>query len=65
MDLIDGMRVQNGSVKIYKLDDSKFLVVCRKYFMGIPYQVKKIVVADYEAAEDYLLKMKFEKSSIM
>ena len=61
LELIKGIRVKNGSVKIYKQTDGKYLVSIKRYFLKIKTFDKKIIVPTFEEAEDYLASAKFDK----
>ena len=56
--LIKGIRVGNKSVKVYEHDNSKFLVLTRKYFCGICISNETMIVDDYSLAEDCLRNLK-------
>jgi hypothetical protein len=59
---LEGLRVRDTSIKIFKSTDNKFLVVTKKYFLGILIREKKVIVDDYETAERYIEDLRFEKS---
>jgi hypothetical protein len=59
---LEGLRVRDTSIKIFKSTDNKFLVITKKYFLGILIREKKVIVDDYETAERYIEDLRFEKS---
>jgi len=59
---LEGLRVRNKSIKIFKSANNKFIVVIKKYFFGIPIRKEKVTVDDYETAEEYMDDLRFEKS---
>ena len=59
---LEGLRVRDTSIKILKSTDNKFLVITKKYFLGILIREKKVIVDDYETAERYIEDLRFEKS---
>ncbi len=60
-EFIKGIRVANGSVKIHKLSDGRFVVTTKKYFLGVKYSEKRKILSSMEEAEDYFVSAKFEK----
>jgi|GEM_PF-6962715 len=62
--LIKGIRVRNHSIKIYQQDDSKYLILLKRYFMGICVSRKQFIVDDYYTAEDYLRNFKVNPDAL-
>lgn len=60
-DFYKGIRVTNGSIKAYKMNNGQYQVVISKYFWGVKYSIKRIVVDSIEDVEDYFVHAKFEK----
>jgi hypothetical protein len=52
-DLIKGLRFGNTSIKIYRYNSERFLVVKKKYFFNRLFSVKRIIFEDKETAEDF------------
>jgi len=61
-DFLEGLRVKNKSIKIFKTDGNKFIIVVKKYFLGITIREEKIIVDDYDIAEEYMEDLRFEKN---
>lgn len=60
--LIKGIRIGNSSVKIFQNSSEKYLVVIKKYKLGIHYSTEEFIVEDYFIAEDYINRLKFENN---
>ena len=61
-DFLEGLRVKNKSVKVFKTTGNKFVIVVKKYLWGIPIREEKIIVDNYEIAEEYMEDLRFEKN---
>jgi hypothetical protein len=57
---VKGLRVGNTSLKIYECSDKNYLVVRRRYFMGIPISSECMVMDNFESAEDLIRELKFD-----
>jgi hypothetical protein len=57
---VKGLRAGNISVKIYKSKDNRYVVVRRRYFLGVLIHKKYCLVDDYESAEDIIRELKFD-----
>jgi len=60
-EFVKGIRVANGSIKIHKLSDGRFLVTIKRYFHGIKYSEKRKILSSMDEAEDYFVSAKFER----
>jgi hypothetical protein len=57
---VKGLRVANTSLKIYECSNKNYLVVRRRYFMGIPISSECMVMDNYEGAEDLIRELKYD-----
>jgi hypothetical protein len=60
--LIKGVRIGNCSVKIFQNSSLKYLVIIKRYKLGINYSTEEFIVEDYFIAEDYLNNLKLENN---
>lgn len=60
--LIKGVRIGNCSVKIFQNSSLQYLVIIKKYKLGINYFTEEFIVEDYFIAEDYINNLKFENN---
>jgi hypothetical protein len=60
-EFLKGIRVREGSLKIFKRSDGKFVVKITRYLWRFKLYNRNIVVNSYEEAEDYFISAKFEK----
>lgn len=64
IDLIKGIRIKNGSIKIFKETDGRLILVIKKKSFFIKNTIKFYVIDQFEVGDDCIRKAK-EQSKII